>query len=175
MGAKLSEEKRKYYKDRLAHYLRSYRERHGLSQQDAAQKIDYALDHYKRLETAVEERIANTIEFLANFASLDFGNVVDFLVYLENTSTPGDGRDLYPWEQSLLKGFNELPLEARRDFTSTYCGDTPNGPWTLAEGVELLRTMSRLDDTERKLVEVMISRLQKIPLKEDEKVFSASK
>ena len=169
MVAKLSDEKRKYYKDRLAHYLRSYRERHNLSQQDAAQKIDYALDHYKRLETAVEERIANTIEFLANFAALDFGNVVDFLVYLENTSTPGGGRELYPWEQSLLKGFNDLPLEARRDFTSTYCGDAPKGPWTLAEGIELLRTMSRLDDAERNLVEVMISRLQKMPLTKEER------
>jgi len=164
MVARLSDEKRKYYKDRLAHYLRSYRERHNLNQQEAAQKIDYALDHYKRLEMAVEERIANTIEFLSNFASLDYSNVVDFLVYLENTSTPGSSRDLYPWEQSLLKGFNELPLEVRRDFTSTYCGDTPRGPWTLSEGIELLRTMSRLDKAERKLVEVMIERLRKVPL-----------
>jgi hypothetical protein len=168
MIAKLSEKKRKYYRERLAHYLRSFRERHDLNQQEAAQKIDYALDHYKRLETAVEERIANTMEFLGNFASLDFGNVVDFVVYLENTATPGGGRDLYPWEQSLLKGFNDLPLEVRRDFTSTYCGDTHKGPWTLAEGILLLRTMSRLDDAERKLVEVMIDRLRKVPLEQME-------
>lgn len=170
MTFNLSEKKRKYYKERLAHYLKSYRERNALSQAETAVKIGYATDHYKRLESGIEERIANTLEYLMNFASLDFGNIIDFLVYMENTApVAGGSRELYPWEQSLLSGFNELPSEVRRDFTAAYCGDKPKSPWSLEEAIEILRSMSRLDNSERQLMEVMLSRLQKVALTDEEK------
>ena len=108
------------------------------------------------------------------FALLDFGNIIDFVFYLENNARPNEDRKLYPWEESLLQGFNELPLETRRDFTSAYCADKPKGPWNLAEMVEFSRTMASLGDTERVLVEMLIARLQKRELTTMEKGRMAS-
>ena len=168
MSEHLNQKKRDYYKERLAHYLKSYRERHDLNQADVAKKLGYAIDHYKRLELAGEERIANVMEFFTNFALLDFSNALDFLVYLENTTTPGSSRELYPWEKNLLKGFNELPSEIRRDFTASFCAEKKKSTWDLGEAIELLRSISRLDKQERLLVEVMISRLTKQGLTTEE-------
>ena len=160
MSVTLNDDQRKYYRERLSHYLRSYRERNDLSQSEAAGKIGYAIDHYKRLELGIDQRMANTIEYLMNFASLDFGSVVDFLVYMENTAPAASGtRELYPWEKSLLSGFNELPSDVRRGFTSAYCAGTQKGPWSLQEGIDLLHKASSLGKDERTIIELLISRL----------------
>lgn len=169
MTFEISDEKRRHYKERLAHYLRSHRERHGLTQQDISTILGYSLEHYKRLEGANEERIANTIELLMSFASLDFANVIDFLIYLENAPAAIRDRSLYPWEQSLLAGFNDLKSETRREFTANYCGDKPKGPWNLAELVNFSKKMSQLGDVERMVIELLISRLTKAEFSEAER------
>ncbi len=169
MEFQLSEEKKKHYRDRLSHFLRSHRERHGKTQQDMAKTLGYSLEHYKRIEGGNEDRIANSIEILMKFCSFDFDNVIDFFVYLENKPSTILERQLYPWEQSLLDGFHALPAETRREFTSHYCGIKQKGPWNLTEFIDFSKKMSKLGQAERMIIELMINRLTKAEFSEKEK------
>ena len=169
MTVNLTDTKRNYYKNRLAHYLRSYRDRNDLSQAETAVKIGYTVDHIKKLESGSEERIANTFEYLMNFASLDFPNVIDFLVYMENSKRLPESRgELYPWETALLDSFHELTSEVRRDFIAKYCGKKPKSDVPLSDALDLLHSVTRLGERERKVILFMISRLQKTELTDDE-------
>lgn len=171
MTVNLTDKKRTYYKDRLAHYLRSYRDRNDLSQAETAVKIGYTVDHIKKLEGGSEERIANTIEYLMNFASLDFGNVIDFLVYMENAKRVPESRgELYPWENALLDGFHEQSSEVRRDFIAAYCGKKPKSQVPLSEALDLLHSINKLGVRERNVILFMISRLQKDCITDEESV-----
>jgi transcriptional regulator with XRE-family HTH domain len=169
MTFNLTEKKRNYYKERLSHYLRSYRERNDLTQAETAEKIGYTVDHLKKLESGSEERIANTIEYLMNFSSLDFGSVIDFLVYMENSSRiPQNRGDLYPWETAVLDGFHEQSSEARRDFIGSYCGKKPKSQVPLSEALDLLHAVNKLGLRERNVILFMISKFQEEPLTDEE-------
>ena len=169
MKTDINEKMKEFYRERLAHYLKSYRDRNGLSQPEVAKKLGYTLDHYKRLEGAQEDRIANSIEFIRNFAFLDFdGDFVDFLIYLENKSRPEKSHD-YPWAQNLIDAFAALSGDDRREFMSQYCAKEKKGPWTLAALVGFSREMAQLTDEDRTIVEIILAILGRRKLTELEK------
>jgi transcriptional regulator with XRE-family HTH domain len=169
MTVTLTDAKRKYYRERLSHYLKSHRDRNDLSQPETAEKIGYAIDHYKRLEAGTEERIANTMEYLMNFASLDFGSVIDFMVYMENvTRVPQNRGELYPWENALLDGFHEQSSEVRRDFIASYCGKKPKSQVPLGDALDLLHSVNKLGERERNVILFMISKFQSTLLTDEE-------
>lgn len=169
MKTEMNEKSKEFYRERLSHYLRSHRDRHGLSQPEVAKQLGYTLDHYKRLEGAQEDRIANCIEFIRNFAFLDFdGDFVDFLIYLRNESRAEKSHD-YPWAQNLIEAFAELSGDERREFMSQYCAKEKKGPWTLAALVGFSREMAQLAESDRTIIEIVLAILGRRKLTELEK------
>ena len=169
MKTEMNEKTKEYYRMRLSHYLRSFRDKYGLNQQETANKLGYTLDHYKRLEGGQEDRIANSIDFIRNFAALDFdGDFVDFLIYLRNESRP-EKTIAYPWAQNLIEAFAALTGDERREFMSQYCAKEKKGPWSLAGLVGFSRDMATLSESDRTIVEIMLAILGKRKLTELEK------
>jgi len=116
----MEEEKKLYYKERLAHYLKSYRSKNDLTQAQVADKIGYKTEFYRRIELQIEDRIANVFEYLDNFAKLENKSIVDFIVYMEKLDITKYDRSLFEWEKKVIDAFNTLPQDTRRKFSTEY-------------------------------------------------------
>ena len=116
----MEEEKKLYYKERLAHYLKSYRSKNDLTQAQVADKIGYKTEFYRRIELQIEDRIANVFEYLDNFAKLENKSIVDFILYMEKLDITKYDRSLFEWEKKVIDAFNTLPQDTRRKFSTEY-------------------------------------------------------
>ncbi len=118
----LTEAKALKIQKRLAHYLRGYRKRSGLTQSVLADNLGYTELHYRRLEGAQTDNIVvKAVDTLAFFADLQDMSALDFLAYLEQKG-PESKTELFPWEKTLIQAFHELELETRMSFVHKLCG-----------------------------------------------------
>lgn len=116
----LSKTEASKYQERLAHYLKSFRTKHGYSHSNMAKILGYTSDnHYKTFEApSANNRAIKALDFLAGFGKISKMSLWDFLTYLKNPPV-SDRNHLFPWEKSILNSFANIDILVRRNFISS--------------------------------------------------------
>ncbi len=150
----MEEEKKQYYKERLAHYLKNYRSKNELTQAQVADKIGYKTEFYRRIELQIEDRIANVFEYLENFSRLENKSIVDFVVYMEKLDITKYDRSLFEWEKKIIDAFNTLPQDVRRKFNLEYINKIDVEKFQKI--INIANNLSKVDDTLFDLIYLLV-------------------
>ena len=162
----MDDAKKDYYKKRLSHYLKKYREYNHLTQSDVAVKLNYKTEFYRRIELEMEDRISNVFEYLENFANLTNKSIVDFVVYMEQLDITKIDRALFEWEKRLLDILNSLPSDERRKFDLEYISNVDKEK--IFKIINIANKMSKIDKFTLNLIELIVESLTTKPLEKKE-------
>lgn len=150
----MEEVRKQYYKERLAHYLKTYRSKNELTQAQVSEKLGYKTEFYRRIELQIEDRISNVFEYLDNFSKLEYKTLVDFVVYMEKLDITKYDRSLFEWEKKIIDAFNVLPQDVRRKFNSEYINKIDLDKFKKI--INIANNLSKVDDTLFDLINILV-------------------
>ena len=150
-----SEETKKFIKDKVCHYLKSYEMESKKNSSEVAEALGFSSVHYWRLKEGISNNhpVFSAYETIKKFSALKNITKSDFLDYLEGKDNPliGEQYKIEEWQNNLLILMSNLDFDVRRFFTRrvvTEALDSAKKNKTFETLLACLCLMSSFDEAE---------------------------
>jgi transcriptional regulator with XRE-family HTH domain len=153
--------------DRFRHYLKAYRRREKLTQEQLGTQLGYNASHIRKLEGfGLNNRLIHGIDFLTKLAELEGLELIPFLKSLLPKPSDPESYVLKVWQKELLELFEEFGMEMRREFLHDYAHQLQKAGKQdqIKENMLLAMKISRLDPESQAALSTLVQTLtQKRP------------